>query len=177
MNTLATVLIIVLAVFIIAAVIIVAVSILSNKKSQPSEIHFSGGADIDNGRLSSDKNYFKGLSGALGETVVVNESHRQAAGYGFYITIKNPANGQSGSVAIDRSLDFGRAAEVGVYEVRDKSVSWRHCRIELKNGKLFLSDLNSSNHTYLNGRQVYQSVEVHSGDTIKIGNTKLEIYF
>lgn len=177
MSTLAIVLIIILLIFVIASVIIVAVNIISSKKRKPSEIHFSGGADIDNGRVSSDNNYFKGLSASLGDTFVVNKNRKQFLDSCLYIIVKNQSDGKTQRILINDRLDFGRVSEKGVYVVNDKSVSRHHCRLIVQNRKVFLSDLNSSNHTYLNGRQVNQNVEINNGDVIKIGNTKLYIYY
>lgn len=177
MDTFAIVLIIILAVLIVAAFIIVAVSILSGKKQKPSEIHFSGGVNIDDGRIASDNNYFKGLSGALSDTISIESNCRNTSCSGLYITIKNMSDGQISNIKAEGQLTFGRNAGEGIFLVNDKSVSRRHCCMTAKNGKLLLSDLNSSNHTYLNGSQVYQEAEVHNGDTIKIGNVNLKIYF
>ncbi len=177
MDTIAIVLIIIIAVFIVGAVCIIAYSLLSSNRSKPSEIHYSGGANIDDGRLTSDSNYFKGLSGALEETAVIGENRRQTSGFGFYITLTDMSNGREERLAVKGELVLGRAADRGVYVVNDTSVSRRHCMFAVNNRRLYLSDLGSSNHTYLNGKPVTDPVEVHSGDTIKIGNTRLSVKF
>lgn len=177
MNTFATVLILITVALVLAVLIIAVGIVFSNKKRKPSEIHFSGGADLENGRLSSDNNYFKGVSGALSETFVVDEHRSAASDFNRYVVIKNLANSSSEKVVIKDSLVVGRANEKGMYSINDKSVSKNHCSLTVKNRKLYLSDLNSSNHTYLNGIQVRQDAEVHSGDIIKIGNTKLMISY
>ncbi len=177
MDTLAFVLIVVLLLLIILALIIFTVQISKGKNHSRSEVHFSGGANLDNGRLSSDNNYFKGVSGALVDTVVVDENRRTATDFGFYITIKNRANGHCDKAVINGQLIIGRGVEKDTYTLNDKFVSIHHCRLTVKNGRLFLDDLNSSNHTYLNGEQLHNTAEIHSGDTIKLGNTRLEIIY
>lgn len=177
MDTLAIALIVIFAAFLVSAIIIATVSVLLRKNRKFSEIHFSGGVNLDNGRLASDNNYFKGLSGALGDTVIVNENQKFNQDLVFNIAVQNLSNGQTGNIKVNGQYDFGRAADDGVYVINDKSVSRRHCRLTVKNRKLYINDLNSSNHTYLNGRQVCQNDEVYNGDIIKIGNTKLKIFF
>lgn len=177
MDAVATVIIVITAAVVLAIIIIAVAVISTNKNHKPSEIHFSGGADLDNGRLSSDYNYFKGVSGVLGDTLVVDERRSSASDSERYVVIKNLANGKSEKVMIMEGLVIGRSNEKGVYSINDKAVSKNHCGLTVKNRKLYLSDLNSSNHTYLNGIRVYQDAEVNNGDIIKIGNTKLMISY
>ena len=57
----------------------------------------------------------------------------------------------------------------------DKSVSRRHCRIYLKNGKSYISDLGSGNKTYVNDSEVTNEVPLNNLDEIKIGRTRLKV--
>lgn len=50
-----------------------------------------------------------------------------------------------------------------------RSVSRRHCQLNLDEGVLKLRDLNSRNGTLLNGRTVDSGCTVEAGDCIKIG--------
>jgi two-component system, cell cycle response regulator len=51
------------------------------------------------------------------------------------------------------------------------NVSRRHARISRKVGKAFVSDLGSTNGTFVNDSEVQQETELRSGDLIKIGGT------
>jgi predicted component of type VI protein secretion system len=48
-------------------------------------------------------------------------------------------------------------------------VSRQHCQFVLRDGKVFLQDLESYNGTFVNGRRITQPVAVHSGDEIGVG--------
>lgn len=58
-------------------------------------------------------------------------------------------------------------------------VSKVHCVFEVSGDKLFLSDLDSTNGTFVNGDRLKGKTELHDGDLIKVGalvlSTKMEI--
>jgi len=54
----------------------------------------------------------------------------------------------------------------------DAQVSRQHARLDYYNGQWLLTDLNSTNGVYVNGRQVRQQV-LRAGDEIRMGNTVL----
>lgn len=63
----------------------------------------------------------------------------------------------------------GRASNCAI-SLDDKSVSRQHALMTVRNGRVTLKDLGSSNHTYLNGTQVgRQEVEVPLGAVIRFG--------
>ncbi|MFN0028299.1 MAG: FHA domain-containing protein, partial [Acidimicrobiales bacterium] len=51
----------------------------------------------------------------------------------------------------------------------ETSVSARHARIDLRGGQVFLTDLGSTNGTFVAGRRVTGSVELQPGDTVALG--------
>jgi two-component system, cell cycle response regulator len=51
------------------------------------------------------------------------------------------------------------------------NVSRRHARIWTKQGKTFVEDLQSTNGTYLNDREVLQAQPLRSGDLVKVGGS------
>lgn len=81
---------------------------------------------------------------------------------------------------IGRELTVGRKAGEVDIEIRDRSVSGRHCAFALRNERLFLWDLNSTNGTYLmtpKGKQRIggEGAPVKNGDVILLGETELAI--
>lgn len=56
-------------------------------------------------------------------------------------------------------------------QLTDNSTSRHHAEIRPSNGSWVLSDLQSSNGTYLNGQRIVSPTEVKHGDQIKIGST------
>lgn len=59
--------------------------------------------------------------------------------------------------------------------VLDSKVSRYHAQITLDNGNWLLTDLGSSNHTYLNGTPLVAPTPLQDGDRINIGETELTV--
>jgi hypothetical protein len=55
--------------------------------------------------------------------------------------------------------------------LEDERVSREHAQILMREGKFFLSDMGSTNGTFLNNEEVKGEVEIKSGDVIRIGNS------
>jgi hypothetical protein len=64
-------------------------------------------------------------------------------------------------------LTLGRSSDCELV-FGDDTVSRHHARLELRDGRWFLVDLDSSNGTLVNGRRVHD-VEVRAGDRIRLG--------
>ena len=58
----------------------------------------------------------------------------------------------------------------------DPKVSRIHCRFFTGNGKLYLEDAGSRNHTYLNGEELVGKASLKSGDKIRVGDTSFRIW-
>ena len=63
---------------------------------------------------------------------------------------------------------IGRGKACGIY-VNEVFVSGRHGRFFLQDGQLFYVDLNSTNGSYINGKQVTEAVALRNGSVITIG--------
>jgi len=72
----------------------------------------------------------------------------------------------------DEPVLLGRGSDSTVVLEND-SVSRRHARIEPRSGKWYVSDLNSTNGTYVNDTIVH-SHQLRRGDQVKIGDTILK---
>jgi len=71
-------------------------------------------------------------------------------------------------------LSIGRSSEADIV-VDDAYASEFHFRIAVQGDDAVLSDLGSTNGTYLNGRRVTVPTSLGRGDSIQIGNTILEV--
>ena len=56
------------------------------------------------------------------------------------------------------------------------TVSRRHCRMELADGELRLSDLASTNGTFVNGTRLTEAIPLEDGDTISVGEYRLRYH-
>lgn len=67
---------------------------------------------------------------------------------------------------------IGRGAECDI-RILDLMVSRRHCHIEWKEKNFYIKDLESTNRTFLNKKEIPGEQKLEPGDTIKIGDTIL----
>ncbi len=76
----------------------------------------------------------------------------------------------SGSTLLGRSPDAGTVLELNEYS----GVSRIHARLLMKEGALFVSDLESRNGTWINGRRLPsgQPHELRAGDVLNLGRTR-----
>lgn len=167
---------ILIVVILAAAVVCACVFVKTRRDFSRNDVHIRDGADIQTGRVSRDQNYFKGITGNLNGTVVVNGS--RAKSKGLLIEIVNIGNGDKENFIVDCELIIGRISGENVYALpNDLMVSKRHCRLFVSGNDLYLEDLGSANHTYLNGTIVTTPTHIQSGDTIRLGKTELGIVY
>lgn len=76
---------------------------------------------------------------------------------------------------IARSSIWGRSMEMCDVCLQDRRVSRQHCVFEVEACGVCITDLHSQNGTYLNGVRLTQKVQVHKGDTIRLGDTEIKI--
>jgi hypothetical protein len=70
---------------------------------------------------------------------------------------------------------IGRDAGHSDVQVSDGLMSRAHVRLEEQNGQWLLTDLNSSNGTYVNGIAITAPAVIRPGDQIQMGNTVLSL--
>lgn len=68
----------------------------------------------------------------------------------------------------------GRDPDTGI-ALDDEAVSWHHLEIESRSGALMATDLDSRNGTALNGEPLDRSRRLRDGDTLIVGNQRLEV--
>jgi pSer/pThr/pTyr-binding forkhead associated (FHA) protein len=82
------------------------------------------------------------------------------------------------AVRIEGETTVGRKPEgAAVKGLGDRYMSARHARFHLSSGKLFVTDLDSRNRTFLNDEPLppHQAVSVAVGDTVRMGTTTLRL--
>lgn len=77
-------------------------------------------------------------------------------------------------IAVEDSVVLGRSSEADV-RLDDPYASEFHLRVGTKDGRLVLSDLGSTNGTYVNGRRVTVPVDLAKGDSVQVGKTVMEV--
>lgn len=77
----------------------------------------------------------------------------------------------------DQGISLGRDPALVDFSVEDDLVSRRHTRFIWADGKVQIEDLNSTNGTFVNGRQLnaFAPGSLHVGDIVRIGNLTLAV--
>lgn len=75
---------------------------------------------------------------------------------------------------VEDSIVIGRSDEADVL-ISDPYASDFHLRMTAKDGRIVLSDLGSTNGTYVNGRRVTAPTDLGRGDAVQVGKTVMEI--
>jgi hypothetical protein len=87
-------------------------------------------------------------------------------------------SGLQGPLRVAGELILGRKAEEdGVLGTGDRYMSARHARFHLAGSRLWVTDLDSKNRTFLNDRPLppHQQVAVAEGDLVRMGATTLRV--
>ena len=70
-----------------------------------------------------------------------------------------------------RTIIVGRNSDNDI-SIDDSQASRHHCQISrLENGVIYITDLQSTNGTYVNGQRIVGQILLHKGDKVTIGNT------
>src|SRR5437016_5441366 len=72
------------------------------------------------------------------------------------------------SIVKDEFL-VGRGSDCDL-RLHDAAISRHHCLLRLRGDEATISDLGSSNGTYLNGQRVRSQAAVHNGDRLQLGD-------
>ena len=75
-----------------------------------------------------------------------------------------------GHVIVGRNIDM-----VQIAVDYNRTVSGQHCEFYMRNNRCFIRDMNSINHTYLEGRIVNGENEILSGSIVKLGEVEFSV--
>ena len=90
------------------------------------------------------------------------------------VVVHDGAGGAPRAVALSGDLEIGRADRCAI-RLQDHYVSQVHARLFERDGSWHVEDLGSTNGTSLNDQTLTGSAIVHEGDTIRLGQTRLEL--
>lgn len=77
---------------------------------------------------------------------------------------------------IEGTILLGRSSSCDV-RIDDEQISRRNTELICRNGRLFVNNISQTNGTMLNGLMISGERELHSGDTIVLGDTRITITF
>jgi pSer/pThr/pTyr-binding forkhead associated (FHA) protein len=78
-------------------------------------------------------------------------------------------------VISDTPILIGRSNEAIVRINYDDFCSRKHALLYWENKACFIKDLDSTNGTFINNKRISQKTELHDGDIIGLGDTKLAV--
>lgn len=90
----------------------------------------------------------------------------------FHVQGKRPI-----TLQLNDEIVIGRSQECEVSIEEDKQASKKHASVRLRNGRLVLQDLESSNGTFLNGSKVIGLEPIADGDSIVVGRSEIRVAF
>lgn len=71
-------------------------------------------------------------------------------------------------IVLGAALTFGRVAPSDVV-LADTDISRAHCRVEVRAHEVVISDLGSTNGTYIDGKRIHGATPIANGGTLRIG--------
>ncbi len=93
---------------------------------------------------------------------------RQELGARHYIVIKEPRAARR-RIALTGSLTIGRVPPSGLL-LESAEISRAHCRIDVQGDQVSVTDLNSTNGTFVGGRRIDSTVELPHGAVLQVGS-------
>ncbi len=91
-----------------------------------------------------------------------------------FVMRSGPTPGATFSLEGDQII-IGRDSSSGV-AINDAEVSRKHARLEFQGGKYVLTDLGSTNGTFVNGQRVVGQAVLKSGDVVSLGEQIVLMY-
>lgn len=71
-------------------------------------------------------------------------------------------------------LTIGRVEDNG-FQIPEGSVSGRHCEVHLKEGKVYVKDLGSTNGTFVGGKKVNSETLLRPGKILRLGQVEIRL--
>ncbi len=105
-------------------------------------------------------------------TVLISEKRKPPV-VGWFVALTGEQKGEDFRIRDGQNI-LGSAPECDIV-IRDNTVSSKHASLRYKDGKFILSDLDSSNGTFLNDRsEAIAREEVKDSDFIRLGEVSLK---
>jgi hypothetical protein len=81
------------------------------------------------------------------------------------------------ALSLSSKATIGRGTESDLTITDDEEISKRHCELAMEGGYVLISDLNSTNGTFINGVPVKSGHRLKSGDIVMVGRTEMRVAF
>ena len=105
-------------------------------------------------------------AGGARRTVLLSEKHKPPI-VGWFVAMNGEQKGEDFRVRDGKNV-VGSASDAQIL-LRDSTVSAQHASIRYEDGKFLLTDLDSSNGTYLNDRKIARE-QIRDNDVVRFGD-------
>lgn len=121
--------------------------------------------------LAKKKNSF----GTIINTVSTRVLFKDSGVFKIILTeLGNPEN--KIEISSEKEAVIGRNRSMSDFVIyNERSVSQRHCKIYSRNSKIYVADLGSLNHTYVDGEEAKEETELFTGSVLKIGRSVFDV--
>lgn len=107
-----------------------------------------------------------------GKTVLLSALKRTPV-VGWLVVIQGPQKGEDFRLREGKNM-LGKASDCEIC-LQDPTISSKHASLSYKDGTFFLTDLDSTNGTFVNNsNDVVARVELKDGDVIRVGETSMK---
>lgn len=162
------------AIVVILFIVLVLSKTRRGEKKSIKNVNFyvNGGFGTDGYGDNVQNNGLKGFGDDKMGTVLVNEKTRKP-NY-ICINLTNRVTGRKYSSKMQNELVIGRKSEDGIYPYLELSgettISKRHALITRNENGVYITDMGSANHSWLNNQLLINFMPLNNGDIIRFGN-------
>lgn len=150
---------------------------IENDELYITDLNSSNGTFVDGEQISTPTPIYLASRITIGDQVLEISELRREGGE-IHVTFKEVAGeniGQSYTVSV-REMTIGRGTTVTL-RLSDATgrFSRRHAGFELRDGQIYLRDLDSTNGTYVDGNRIEAPTRINVGAVIKLGGVICEV--
>jgi hypothetical protein len=119
----------------------------------------------------------RGASAPVAVSVPADAAPARAAGGAVAVLEVVSSPSFEGTLQVKGEMTVGRKSDQGVHGIGDRYMSSRHARLHVEGGKLWVTDMDSKNRTFLNDAPLppHQAQAAAVGDNIRMGTTTLRV--
>lgn len=170
-----TITIIVLVSFVIHMIVLI-IKGLGKVHAYNQTIFLSGGRYVGEYQGSDYRQLLDDID-ELEDTVVRGRNSVTSSFSYIYIRLYQLYTGRCYDAYLENTLQIGRvgaAGNVPALIMDDPMVSKKHCMLYRRGDKIFIQDLESTNHTYVNGCLIQGAVPISHGDQLSLGKSQYQ---
>ena len=139
-------------------------------------IYLSGGKAVEENRGAGYQQLLADIDAQ--DATVVNGRNMVTSSFSYiYIRLYQLYTGKCYDSYLENTLQIGREGSMGnmpVLVLDDPMVSKKHCMLYRRGDNILIQDLESTNHTYVNGCKIQGAVPISHGDQLSLGRSQYQ---